>query len=429
MVERERAGAALAAGGLLLFVAMLVVSVAVAPSIGAADDGGEGRRTLVGSQGGGPGLHDHGSVYLVEGNEMTWRETTADSYFDVTMLENGAVAAGFMHGGYQECGPYDAPCARTGFRIIEPEPESGSDPEVVSEFSFPVRTQGNSEVHDVEPLPEGGYVVTDMEYERIMVVRNGSVVWQWNASSVYDAPDDPTRTDWLHINDVDYIGDDRFLVSVRNANQVLVVERQERGGEVVEVINAVDDEDGVGIAPTELIDHQHNPQWLGPGAVLVADSENNRIVELHENNETGEWEIAWSIRQAEGVEFRWPRDADRLPNGNTLITDSLNQRIVEVNESGATVWSYKTPQVPYEADRLPAGERPTGERYATATGGTDESSEVPVLTPLLGLIRASYPLPYWLTELQLGVALLSVGMVLSGSGLVVEERLRGRGGR
>ncbi|MFC6725776.1 aryl-sulfate sulfotransferase, partial [Halobium palmae] len=394
-------------------------------AIGTEGVGDGDRRTLVGSQGGGAGLHDHGSVYLLDGNRTVWSESTADSYFDVTMLENGTVAAGFMHGGYRECGPYDAPCARTGFRIIDP----GPDPTVVSEFSFPVRTRGNSEVHDVEPLPEGGYVVTDMDYERIVVVRNGSIEWQWNASSVYDAPADPTREDWLHINDVDYLGDDRFLVSVRNANQLLVVERGEgsEGGEVVEVVNAVDDEsdeDGVGIASKELLNSQHNPQWLDPGAVLVADSHNNRIVELHRNNETGEWEEAWTLSSAEGTAFRWPRDADRLENGNTLVTDSLNGRIVEVNESGAAVWSYKAQYVPYEADRLPEGEQPSGERYAA--GDAVGPSSVPVLTSLLNAVRASYPLPYWIAELQLALAIVSLGMVFGGVGTVVWSRVRGR---
>ena len=51
----------------------------------------------------------------------------------------------------------------------------------------------------------------------------------------------------------------------------------------------------------------------------------------------------------------WPRDADRLPNGNTLITDSRNGRIIEVTPSGEVVWSYGGLKVPYDADLLPDG--------------------------------------------------------------------------
>jgi hypothetical protein len=433
MSRSTRTANRLLVAALVVLVVPLGASALTAPSIGAAgaaDDAGEGAaapRTLVGSQGGGPGLHEDGSVYLLSGSETVWREGSADSYFDVTMVAEDRVLAGFMHSGYEDCGPYESPCTRTGYRVVDP---SGGAPAVTDELSFPVRTRKNSEVHDVEPLPSGELVLSDMERERIYTVdADGETTWEWRASEFYDAPDDPTRVDWLHVNDVDYLGDDRFLVSVRNANQLLIVER---GSGVVEVINADDDDSDDGdctqfdqLADTdgdgdvrcgdpELLDHQHNPQWLGEGAVLVADSENNRIVELH-RTESG-WEEAWVLRSAEGVRFSWPRDADRLPNGNTLITDSANQRLVEVNESGETVWSVRTPLIPYEADRLPAGETVGATRYG-AGGDAGGDDEVPVLSPTLQIVRTSLPIPFWITELHVGTTLLAGVVGLAGGGL------------
>ncbi|MDS0294088.1 hypothetical protein [Halogeometricum luteum] len=413
----RRTGTALVVLGVALLVSSLVVSAALAPNVGGAGDGtGDGtRQTLVGSQGGGPGLHERGSVYLLDGREMQWRAAETDSYFDVTMLDNGSVMAGFMDSGYEECGPYDSPCTHTGFRILDPT-DSGAD--IVYEYSFPVRTRGNSEVHDVERLDSGEYLVTDMEYERVFTVRNGEVTWQWNASSMYDAPDDPTRTDWLHINDVDVIGEDRYLVSVRNAHQLVIIER---GEGVVEVIN--EDENGDGMGDPQLLRQQHNPQWLGNGSVLVADSHNDRVVELHRNESTGAWEPAWSLYEAEGVEFSWPRDADRLENGNTLITDSLNQRIVEVNESGETVWSYGTPEVPYEAERLPEGETVGGQRYAFDRAASDGGSgDIPVLSLLLVVFQTGLQTPFWFTELHVAITLVSVVLALAGAVLIVRDR-------
>ncbi|EJN58477.1 aryl-sulfate sulfotransferase [Halogranum rubrum] len=424
MVSRDTVGTALAGGGVALFVVMLLVSAALAPSLGSATGTDGSRETLVGSQGGGPGLHDYGSVYLVTGNETTWRLADADSYFDVTQLENGSVMAGFMDSGYTDCEPYDSPCVRTGFRIIQP----GPDPEVLSEYSFPVRTRGNSEVHDVEKLPSGEYLMTDMDAERIFTVEDGEVTWQWNASSFYEAPPDPTRTDWLHINDVDRIAENRYLVSVRNANQLLVVERGEGkyDSQVVEVVNAdPTPEEGPRRGDPDVLEKQHNPQWLDDGAVLVADSENGRVVELHRSNESGEWEVAWSLSEADGVSLRWPRDADRLDNGNTLVTDSLNSRIVEVNESGETVWSYRTPRVPYEAERLPEGETVGGQRY-DVDESADELNEIPVLSLLLRAAKSSYPLPFWLSEIHVLLTLVSFGMVLSGGTLYLSEFVRRR---
>jgi hypothetical protein len=105
----------------------------------------------------------------------------------------------------------------------------------------------------------------------------------------------------LHINDVDVIGEDRYLVSVRNANQLLIIER---GRGVVEVINEDDDRndascrgsgqlrdtDGdrdVRCGDPSILDHQHNPQYLEEGAILAADSENDRVVELTKRAASG----------------------------------------------------------------------------------------------------------------------------------------------
>lgn len=426
-------------------------------------------RTLFGIQGGGQGWHKHGQVGLLVDNEVKWRVSDADSYFDVTLMENGSVVTGFMHGGYEEgCAPYEPPCTKTGIRIVDPTGEG--EPTVDTVYTLPVRTPVNSEIHDVEPLGDGRYLFTDMENERIAIYGNGEITWEWNASSFYEAPADPTRVDWLHINDVDVIGEGRYLVSVRNANQVLVIQR---GEGVVEVINedqnnpnepctqhpGIEDYDGDGdvrCGNPELFDEQHNPQWLGDGAVLIADSENDRIVEVHRNEEDV-WEPVWSLTEAGGREFQWPRDADRLPNGNTLITDSLNKRILEVEPNGDVVWSYGTELYPYEADAYPAGEypdRPDGQTMeptptestdGTATSNTTESSGstdgerassgesletvapeqtgdvgtsnslIPGLSLLLAGVKSVAPwLPVWFSEVQVGMTIVSLGFVTGG---------------
>jgi len=171
------------------------------------------------------------------------------------------------------------------------------------------------------------------------------------------------------------------------------------------------------------LNHQHNPQWLGDGAVLVADSDNDRIVELH-RTEAGDWEVAWTVERAGGVALQWPRDADRLVNGHTLITDTLNRRIVEIDPEGEVVWSTRTDLIPYEADRLPAGEL-VGAPRADASPGDSAApgNRIPILSELLMLLRALFPgLPFWFRELQLGLSLL--GVVLIGLGAI--DRYRGR---
>jgi len=417
MPSRFGTGDILVALGCLCFLATVVVGAALAPA-GTADaetPANDTPDTLVGIQGV-SSYHDGGSVRRLHGDEELWRESSAPVYFDVTRLDNGSVLAAYMADGYEDCGPYGSPCHRTGFRVIDLDADPS--PAVEYEWSFPVRNRVASEVHDVEPLPGGGFVLADMEHERILIVENGEVTWEWEASTRYEPPDDPTTKDWLHINDVDRIGQGRFLVSVRNANQLLVLER---GEGVVEVIN--EDPDGDSDSPTgdpSILYHQHNPQWLGDGAVLVADSENHRVVELHRTDD-GTWEPIWILRGAAGQKFDWPRDADRLPNGNTLITDTRNARLVEVNESGAVIrehqFDYRT--LPYEADRLPAGEPVGAPTYGNGGGGA-AGGHVPVLTPLFRLVSAAIRLPLWVSEVHLFTTLVSIALV--GAGAVVRWR-------
>lgn len=414
--------------------------------------------TLVGVQGSG-GYMSGGYVELA--GDRVLRDSV-DTYFDVSLLSDGRLLAAWMDAGRSSCGPYESPCARTGFVVFD------QDGTVTERFSFPVRTPHNSEVHDVEALPDGGFVLTDMDRERVMIVRDGTVTWQWNASTFYEAPPDPTTRDWLHMNDVDRIGDGRFLVSVRNANQLLVVERRGDGGEVVEVINAdrggsdasctegprLYDADGDGdvrCGDPDAFREQHNPQWLGPGAVLVADSGNDRVVELHRRN--GVWRPVWALTGADGRSFSWPRDADRLPNGNTLVADSRGRRLVEVTESGDTVWSYSTGNgIVYEADRLPVGEPTGGPLYATERPPTTETgaatatatqppagtapvtpspvvevgpgeNRLPVFGEAARLLRAGLPwLPLWLRGPQVALLSVSLLLVVGGVGDTVRRR-------
>ena len=407
----------------VLAAVVLLVVAALAPALVAGQNATPERGSTplvdgpvyVGVQGVGS-YTENGYAGRVADGGLAW-QSEETMYFDVTPLENGRVLAAFARDGADDCGELTAPCARTGYRVLSP----GDG--VTSEWSFPVRTAINSEVHDVEPLPGGGVVLADMDHERVLVVRDGEVTWSWNASSRYDPPADPTRTDWLHMNDVDRIGDGRFLVSVRNANQLLVLQR---GEGVVEVINRDDDDDGRLRGDPGVIHQQHNPQWLGDGAVLVADSENHRVVELHRTADG--WEPAWVLTGAAGEAFDWPRDADRLPGGETLVTDTRNARLLLVDEAGATLavhrFDYRT--LPYEAD-VPGGEPVGGPRYAVSNESTTPAAspdavtprELPVLTPALRALSAAVRLPRWFGEFHLLAVLAGVVGVV---GVAVRRR-------
>lgn len=428
-VPRERLGLLLIILGIVSAVGPLAGSAAFASDITSGPSGANSAeigRTLVGVQ-------STGEVALLGSHgDPLWKMARAKThYFDVTMLNNGSVLTAILVKNQQSCSQYEPPCARTGIQIIDPRPQ----PHTVYEWTFPVRTQLNSEVHDAEQLPTGEFLLTDMEHERIFTLDpNGTITWQWNASTYYDTPPDPTQTDWLHINDVDRIGPETYLVSVRNANQILIIER---GRGVVEVINKDEtssndnncsrsgqlvDSDGDGdirCGDPDVINHQHNPQYLGPGALLIADSENDRVVELQKGER--KWRVTWVVDSAGGIAFDWPRDADRLPNGHTLITDTRNNRLVEITENGKLVWSTEIGIWPYDADRLPFGERPTGQVHDAQAHGNDpqlQQPELPVFERAQAALSYVVPLPYWFTPWHLGMITVGISLLCLGAVLI-----------
>jgi len=226
------------------------------------------------------------------------------------------------------------------------------------------------DTHDVDLINGDQLLVANMRnYDRadgvnrdriyIYDLGKDEIVWQWQARRAFPRSGGGEYTgDWTHINDVDKIADGQYLVSVRNFDQVIVVNRSTKA------IDMRLGSDG----DHDTLHEQHNPDYLesenGTPTLLVADSENDRIVEYARRG--GEWKRTWTLTGP----FKWPRDADRLPNGNTLVTDSLNHRVIEVTPRGRVVWETYAPWAPYDSERIGTGDGSNGPTIAdmNATG-------------------------------------------------------------
>jgi hypothetical protein len=261
--------------------------------------------------------------------------------------------------------------------------------EVVRSAAF----DGLQDTHSTSRIGEDRLLVAQMRAtedgvpgDRLFVTNTttGEVEWEWRFREHYPSDTDGGfDDDWTHVNDADLVGDDdRYvLASPRNFDQVIVVDR--RTDEIVMRLGADGDLD--------TLHEQHNPDYLerddGTPVVLVADSENDRVVEyVRECGDADprlgagtppsdcEWNLVWSVRG-----FNWPRDADRLPNGNTLVTDTLNHRVVEITPEGEVVWEFFAAWAPYEAERgAPGSDGPTMADHGTTgsyavAGGADDS--------------------------------------------------------
>ncbi|PSP84986.1 PGF-CTERM sorting domain-containing protein [Halobacteriales archaeon QS_1_68_17] len=223
-----------------------------------------------------------------------------------------------------------------------------------------------TDTHDADKIDRHRILVANMRNynetagrneDRILVYNRttDSVVWEWRFADHYGRDVGGNYTeDWTHVNDVDALGDGRYLVSPRNFDQVIVVDRST--GEIDLRLGSHGNH--------RVMQKQHNPQYLagedGRPTILVADSENDRIVEYAREN--GGWERTWRLGDSDG--FSWPRDADRLPNGNTLIADSRNNRVVEVTPAGEVVWEFYAPWLVYDVARIPHGDESGGPTIA-----------------------------------------------------------------
>ncbi len=223
---------------------------------------------------------------------------------------------------------------------------------------------GLAHPHEIEELPNGHLLIADTGFDRVIEIDypNKNIIWEWKpekinwtkVNSLWDSShyyNGPPSFDWTHLNDVDfkqYSTWNACLISIRNFDMIVEVNY------TAEKLGPSNNPDNIVWYYGEYQNHsvlqrQHNPDYLSNGNIIIADSENNRILEVNYTTKEVEWVYQGGLD--------WPRDADELPNGNILITDSLNSRVFIIEkESKNIVWQFIGDLVnPYEADLLENG--------------------------------------------------------------------------
>lgn len=229
-----------------------------------------------------------------------------------------------------------------------------------------------------------------------------TIEWEWHFRDHYPSSmDGGMKPDWTHVNDVDKVDDGLYMASPRNFDQVIFVNRST--GAIVDRLGEDNN--------NTILKQQHNPAYLeseaGEPTVLVGDSENNRVVEYRCRGQTSlggcDWELVWEVGTDQ---LNWPRDANRLPNGNTLITDSRNHRVIEVSPDGSIVWEAYIPWAPFSAERTVYGN--DGVRSPTMSdlgvSGTFSISGSAGLTP--GTKGGGQTFPNWLRVTAVGLPVI-----------------------
>jgi hypothetical protein len=356
--------------GALIVALVLPSAIGVAmhgpPAEGSTTTVSSGEITFVSTQG--SSTQTGAGVYAIttDSKEVVWSKTDCPhKCYDVDPVTNDTV----LFVGKSKLGkPWDITNSSTyNWKATHMNWRTG---EVIAKFSVPIDT------HDVDYLGAGQYVVANKvnhdgaeakwvaeakrqgwidasrsTHSHLLYVydRNqDSITWEYRFADHYPrSAGDGYDADYTHLNDVDLVKNgSAFLVSPREFDRVLLINRTTK--ETEWALGAEDDYD--------VLHEQHNPVLLSsdPPTVLVADSENDRIVEYQRDR--GVWQRIWLYDDG----LNWPRDADRLPNGNTLIVDSGNDRVLEVRPTGEIVWKYDIQRAPYDIERVRYGDEPQG---------------------------------------------------------------------
>jgi len=365
--------------------------------------------------------YDGRLIEVTQNGTVNWEFDPPNSrVFDAEYLDNGNVlVAVATREDPQDCPPEhltqrEDECVHNRVLELDGDALEQNETRIVWRHTWYDEFVQHHEVHDVDRLDSGETAIIDMGNNRAFTVaQNGSITWSWNGTrrlgegsrfdQQYGSPErQGPESDWTHMNDIDQLPNGNFQLSIRNFD--VIVEVNPETNRIVDVIGQPGNH--------SFLYEQHNPHRLTEwGTVLVADSENDRVVEYDLESGTAVWTYG-----GDDI-LQWPRDADRLPNGNTLIADSLHNRVIEVNAAGEIVWEYSGVQLPYAVDRKGVPE----ERGETVPGwqleGRTENANAAV-----GFVRqvegwASYVFPVWV---QLPELLTLLGITLTGMALVVD---------
>ena len=342
-------------------------------------------------------------------------------YFDVDPVENTSATVEYtatdtIHTTGPTCRA--PPCARN---LVERTNLTTGETEVIR--ARYEATETAAEWHDHVRINDTHIVIADMAADQLFLVdtTTGLTEWRWDAQNAYPlASGGGYPGDWTHLNDVEVLPDGRVMVSLRNQDQVAFID-PDTGLQSNWTLGADDDH--------AVLYEQHNPDYIpadrGGPSVVVSDSENSRLVEYQRRD--GQWTRTWTWSDGR---LQWPRDADRLPDGNTLVTDTHGERVLEIAPNGSVVWMVPL-EHPYDAERLGTGEGSTGGPSAvratltsrTGGGGGDSTakSDRDAVVEVAKLLRQVVPsrwlnalyyvAPVWM-DIPEGVATLSAVVAL-----------------
>ena len=193
--------------------------------------------------------------------------------------------------------------------------------------------------HDIDVLPDDSWLLTNGwslrgEVHFMEIDPTGRNQWSWDGLDYYDSyPYTEVYSEgWIHANAAQRLDDGTTLVSLRNFNEVALLDAAGAPSWSVR-FDEIDPELALE-TPYHVAEgrNPHDPELTDAGTVLMALHRPERVVEV----DPVAGELVWSWLplddRADGI-----RDANRLPNGNTLVTAA--ETIFEVSPEGEILWT------------------------------------------------------------------------------------------
>jgi hypothetical protein len=218
---------------------------------------------------------------------------------------------------------------RVGAKLVEMNPQGKP---------IWVYTGGMDFTHSAYPVGHGQILVTDTNNNRVFIVNHqGKIVW--NTDDLGGGKGYLGRGRFsdggqlLYPNDAVMLPNGHILISSRMNSTVWEIDKK---GHVYWKCN-------------RFMYHQHRPRLLPNGNLMVADSDNARVIIINHACTKILWQYDGTLPNGQPT-LLWPRSFNQLPDGNYLIGDSLHNRLIEVTPQKQIVRQWTDLPQPYYAE-------------------------------------------------------------------------------
>jgi hypothetical protein len=230
-------------------------------------------------------------------------------------------------------------------------PGGGYDPWVSDGHDFQLLPNGNAllllfdhRMIDMSQVVPGGCpnaIVRGVVLQEMDPLHNVVFEWRsWDHLEITDAVHEDLTAcfvDYVHTNSMEYDTDGNILISNRNIDEVVKIDRVT--GDVIWRMGGSQNEFTL-VGDTQWFTYQHCARRTATGTITVFDNgsfsspQESRVVEYQVDEVSKVATRVWEYRHVPAIYANSNGTAQRLPNGNTLISWGTNGRVTEVRNDG-----------------------------------------------------------------------------------------------